>query len=492
MPILPRRTPASLGVDGAGVGHFLDAVAAEEIELHSMMLVRHGAVAAEGWWAPYDADTPHLLYSLSKSFVSIAVGLAAQEGLVRLDERLVERFADLAPSEIDERVGRITLEQCLRMATGHAGDTVWPVIRRCGQRGAGDWLTAFLALPPEHEPGTVFAYNQLATYAAARTVEAATGQTVLDFLGPRLLEPLGIGPAGWLTDALGHDWGFSGLHLTTEAIAAVGQLLLHDGVWQGRRLLPAGWVEQATRSHTATDASNRDGADFEPSWLDWLVGYGHQFWRSRHGYRADGAYGQFCLVLPEHDAVLALTAATDRLQSVLDLVWEHLLPGFGEPGGDDSADHMLAERLRGLAIAPPTDDRTGVPGHFARAGAGGPRALTAVALAGTVSDYTLTFDDEGEFAVPVGSGRWLPGTWPANPDLSLMSAGGWRDGRFVAHVRFIQTPHLLRLTLDPPTGSFRAIWREQPLHGSDPATMATPIHRFPGTPAPRMAAPGSA
>lgn len=484
MPILPRRTPASVGLDAAGVDRFLDAVTAEGIELHSLMLLRHGAVAAEGWWAPYDAETPHLLYSLSKSFVSLAAGLAVEEGLVRRDERLVERFADLAPSEIDERVGRITLEHCLRMATGHDDDTVWPVIERCGRRGADDWLAAFLTLPPEHEPGTIFTYNQLATYAVARTVEAATGQTILDYLRPRLLEPLGVGPAGWLTDALGHTWGFSGLHLTTEAIASIGQLLLDDGVWRGRQLLPAGWVELATSAHTATDASNRGSAEFEPDWQDWLVGYGYQFWRSRHGYRGDGAYGQFCLVLPEHDAVVALTSATDRLQALLDLVWKHLLTALGEPGEDGPADHAVSERLRGLAIAPRYDDRDGGPGRFVRAGTGGPRSVT---LAGTSPAYTLTFDHDGEFAVPVGSGDWLPGTWAADPDLPLMSAGGWRDGRFVADLRFVRTPHLLQVTLDPVTTSFRATWREQPLHGSNPAAMATPI----ASPGERMSPPRS-
>lgn len=475
MTLLERGAPSRLGVRPAAVLRFLDAVTAESIELHSLMLVRHGAVAAEGWWAPYDAQTPHLLYSLSKSFVSLAAGFAEHEGLLGLDDRLVERFADLAPPVVDGRVGRITLEHCLRMATGHADDPVLPVIRRCGPGGPSDWLTAFLDLPPEFEPGTIFAYNQLATYAVARAVERASGGTLLDYLTPRLFEPLGVGPVGWRTDHLGHNWGFSGLHLTTEAIAAFGQLLLGDGVWNGKRLVPPGWVARATTAHTANDAENRRTTDFEPDWSDWLSGYGYQFWRSRHGYRGDGAYGQFCLVLPDHDAVLALTSTTTRMQTLLDLVWQHLLPGLVEPHEDAPGDDALARRLQGLAIASPADDRRGSPGRFDRAGKGGPPALTSITLRAGASDYDLALDVGGEGEMPVGSGHWLPGNWPGEPDLPVMSAGGWQDGRFVADLRFIRTPHLLRLTLDPPTGTFRTAWREPPLHGSDPTTMATPM-----------------
>jgi hypothetical protein len=317
----------------------------------------------------------------------------------------------------------------------------------------------------------------MATYALARIVQRATGQRLIDYLGPRLFEPLGITERLWMTDVNRHDWGFSGLHLTTESLAACGQLWLQGGRWQDRQLVPAGWLQAATSTQMRTDAAHRADLTSAPK-PDWAIGYGYHFWLSRHGYRGDGAYGQFCLVLPERDAVVALTSATECNQELLDLVWQHLLPALRSPdtssaptataGALLTADDELADRLAGLALPVPTTGMRGLPGLFAAGDNSAISMVSTVLLRETEPDYALELSLNGVVhTMPVGYGRWFAGQWPTEPPIPFVSAGGWDSGRFVVELRMIQTPHLLRIILDPETRTFDSHWREQPMHVPD-------------------------
>ncbi|RNI22857.1 serine hydrolase domain-containing protein [Flexivirga caeni] len=283
---LRQSAPSAEGVDAAAVGHFLDALATAGIEAHSLMLLRHGAVVADAHWAPYEAGQLNLLYSLSKSFVSVAAGIAVQENRFRLTDRIVDLVPDLVPPDVADNWRLVTVRDCLRMATGHLDDPAFHL-------AADDWLAAFLRMPPEQAPGSVFTYNQLATYTVARLIQETAGERLLDYLRPRLFEPLGVDTAAWLTDGHGHDLGFSGLHLPTDAIARLGQLLLQRGEWHGRQLVPAGWIEEATSPQMPNDGAHRRPGVEEPT-FDWGHGYGYQFWLCRNGFRGDGAFGQFC------------------------------------------------------------------------------------------------------------------------------------------------------------------------------------------------------
>lgn len=311
---LPSSTPAAQGVDAAGVLAFLDALdAAPTIEPHSLMIMRHGRLVASGWWAPYTAERPHLLYSISKSFTAAAAGIAVGEGLIRLDDPVISYFPELDADITDPRSRAMLVRHVASMATGHETDT----IAEARERDLENLVRGFLLVPPQHDPGTVFAYNQPATFTLSAIVQRTSGQSLTEYLRPRLLDPLGIGDIAWLRHRSGQELGFSGLHATTDAIARLGQLYLNGGVWEGERLLPESWVAEATRVQIA-NAGGMPGDD-------WQLGYGFKFWMSRHGYRGDGAFGQFCIVLPEHDAVIATTADTWDMQTVLNLVWEHLL-----------------------------------------------------------------------------------------------------------------------------------------------------------------------
>lgn len=468
MRALPQATPSAQGVDAAAVGDFLDALTGSGVETHSLVLLRHGAVVAEAHWSPYEAGQLNLLYSLSKSFVSAAAGIAVAEKRFRLDDRVVDLVPDLVPDDVHDRWRRVTVRDCLCMATGHLDD---PAIRP----GADDWLAGFLRLPPEREPGSVFTYNQLATYTVARLIEARSGERLLDYLRSRLLDPLGVPDAAWLTDGHGHDCGFSGLHLSTDAIARFGQLLLQHGRWDDRQLVPADWVALATSLQMPNDAAHRrPGAD-EPT-FDWGHGYGFQFWMCRNGFRGDGAYGQFCLVLPEQDAVLAMTAETTQMQDVLDAVWQHLLPGLGT-GGTAAADDALAAWLAAAAIEPPTDDGSGRGTDvLARAGGDAAPSVRSLAIRSEGDGWCATFRTGADsWQLPIGSGTWSAGAWQGDHGLPFRSAGGWADGVFRAELRMIRTPHVIRLIADPGGATVELHWRQPPLHGLEPAAHRIPV-----------------
>jgi len=327
---LVRATPESQGVSSAAIAKFLRAADEKVNSMHSVMILRHGKVIAEAWWAPEDATKPHVLWSLSKSFTSTAVGLAVEEGKLSIEDRVVGFFPDDLPGEPSENLRKMQVKDLLTMSTGHADE---PNVRQ-----SQDWIKSFLAHPLPHPPGTFFRYNTPATFMQSAIVQKVTGKTVVDYLQSRLFDPLGIQPPRWDTNPQGISLGGYGLFLKTEDIAKFGQLYLQNGKWEGKQLIPATWVQQAT----SKQVSNGDN----PS-SDWNQGYGFQFWRCRHNAcRGDGKDGQFCIVMPDQDAVVVMTANTTNMQAQLSLVWDHLLEGFQE--GAIAEDPKNQEALSGL------------------------------------------------------------------------------------------------------------------------------------------------
>jgi hypothetical protein len=325
------------------------------------------------------------------------------------------------------------------MASGHTDETV----ERAWKAGDGDLLLGFLLVPPDREPGTVFAYNQPCTYAVSAIVQRVSGVSLTEFLRPRLFEPLGIAPLGWQTDPLGRELGFSGLHATTEAVAKLGQLYLREGIWAGRRLLSADWVAEATRSHVATGWSDQD----------WDLGYGFQFWRSQHGYRGDGAYGQFMLILPEADAVVAITSQSPDMQGLLDALWTHQLPALtagSGPAGPWSPSSSSS-------LSRPAAD--GPAGEFASTSLlPGPGNELASLRTVHLRPGELVLTDAGpELVVPLGA----PDEWTTTG--AVASAYAWAGGRLQVDLVFVETPHRLHLTLDPASAQFAARWQTTPL-----------------------------
>jgi CubicO group peptidase (beta-lactamase class C family) len=352
---LPRSIPEMQGVSSAGISTFLDEIVKSKIEFHSIMVVRHGYVIAEGWWSPYAAPLKHALYSLSKSFTSTAVGLAVSEGLLNIEADVLSFFPKEKPRQIDSKLAAMKVKHLLTMSTGHVKDTIQPM-----RNGADSWAKTFLSLPIEREPGTFFLYNTGATYILSAIVQKLTGKTLLQYLRPRILDPLGIEGEDWETDPQGINTGGYGLRIKTEDIAKFGQLYLQKGKWNNQQLLSPSWIEEATRVQIESNSSKPTRPKGED---DWAQGYGYKFWRCRPGgYRADGAFGQFCMVMPEYDAVIAITSESFSMQSSMDLVWSYLLPTMDTSKRtlplNSKAEGELKSKLRMLTLEPPKKNAT--------------------------------------------------------------------------------------------------------------------------------------
>ena len=433
--VFPRSTPEAQGVPSAALLRFVEDAEQELDALHSFMLVRHGRVVAEGWWAPYAAGEPHMMFSLSKSFTSTAVGLAVAEGRLAIDDPILKFFPDLAPAEPGANLKAMRVRDLLTMTAGHHEED----IRSFPYGGEADPAEAFLALPVSHKPGTLFVYNTPASYMLSAIVQQVTGETVLDYLRPRLFEPLGIENPAWQANRHGVSMGGFGLSIRTEDIARFGQLYLQKGAWQGRQLVPAEWVEAAAARQVSNGSSPES---------DWEQGYGYQFWRSRHGfYRGDGAHGQFCLVLPQHDAVVAITSGTRDMGSVMNLVWDRLVPSLREaPLPEDPAAHRrLTAKLSALSLPTVRGERPATASEWvgrryvfddAVARQAPPSVLTAPdeAIESVVLDradpdgsaaFTIRMNG-GDHAVTAKAGGWARGTLRLGEAAQPVAAsGGW-------------------------------------------------------------------
>jgi CubicO group peptidase (beta-lactamase class C family) len=448
-PILPRTAPAAVGLDPAAVRLLIDRLSKID-SVHTLVVVRDGHVVAEAAWAPHTLDRPHMMFSVSKSVTCLAVGLAIEEGRLGLDERVVDLLPDDAPADPSPNLAAMTVRHLLTMTSGHAADTIGAV------RGAGrGWARQLLALPVEHEPGTAPVYNTGATYLVGAIVQRLTGQRLLDYLRPRLFEPLGITTATWEQDPDGLDAAGYGLAMTTEELAAFGQLCLQRGHWRGHQLVPATWIDAATAVQVARSPVVGSADPTQPR-PDAEQGYGFQFWRCRYGaYRADGAFGQFAIVWPEHRMVIAINGGTNDMQGVLDAVWASLLPALSDRTAPPAGDPAETIDTSGCRLPPPA----GAPASPREASIlGVTHALDTPA--GVITHVTLARDEHDRLClrtraggrdqtIPFGYGEWVPGVlWLGGRPVDVAGAAAWTDeSRLVAQTVTLGTPFATTLSL---------------------------------------------
>src|ERR1700761_204483 len=471
---LPRSAPADQEVDPAAILKFLDVLDEHpDIEMHSLMVVRHGQVVAEGWWAPYSAERPQLLYSLSKSFTATAAAFAQAEGLLKLDDTVISHFPEFAADITDPRSRAMKVRHVASMAAGHTRE----MLNEALMRDPEEPVRGFLLVPPDRDPGTVFAYSQPCTYTLASIVQRNAGMSLTRYLRPRLFDPLGIGHVGWHTFPPGRQQGFSGLHARTEDLAKLGLLYLQQGRWEGTQLIPKEWVTEATSVQVSNSENDSP---------DWQQGYGFQFWMSRHGYRGDGAFGQFCVILPEQDAVIVTTAYTFEMQAMLDAMWAYLLPGIGTVSSDAASAHeQLSDRLARLELPAcqgkpaPADWDPWTSGPFAvtastgdAQGQASPIAqpqpfVTSVEVAPQADGWQISLiESDNALTFPVGTGGWAVSDQADRhgESIPVAASGGWLDGQTLrAEVIFLETPHRMDITCSLPGRTAEAAWRHPPV-----------------------------
>jgi CubicO group peptidase (beta-lactamase class C family) len=482
---LKRSSPEAEGIPSSAILDFIRAIEQHAHPLAAVqgfMLLRHGNVAAEGWWTPYGPQSPHSVYSLSKSFTSSGIGLAVHQGLLTVDDPVLKFFPNDAPSNPSENLKAMRVRHLPSMNTGHKEDTTAQVFRdfhqvslfgpgsRYKEETTGqvlgerdNWPRSFLSLPVDYQPGTWFVYNTAATYMLSAIITKLTGESLLDYLRHRLFDSLGIENPTWESDPHGVNIGGSGLHIKTEDIARFGQMYLQKGLWDGKRVLTQEWVAEATSAH-----SDNSNTQTNP---DWSVGYGYQFWRCRHdGYRGDGAFGQYCLIMPDQDALLAMIGGVRDMQGVLDNVWKNLLPAMQPKAlpADPQTYGQLSDKLAVLSLPPPKG-----PPSSARAEQCSGKTYTLESNDLKLESIAINFgyersmlivrDARGEHPIQVGYLTWLKGTTDVrgHGDEPVAACGAWTtedtyemrvcyyEGVFCPVLRFHYTSGELQLEIEP-------------------------------------------
>lgn len=343
--VFEKVTPESVGIHSKGILNFLDAVERFGVEMHSMMLLRHGKICAEGWWKPYNPFSPHMMFSFSKSLTSTAVGFARQEGKLQLEDKLCDIFPDKMPENPSENLLACTVWDLLTMSCGHETEINTFDVE------APDWITTFFAHEFKYKPGTCFMYNTAGTNLLCAALGRRTGEDLTAYLTPRLLEPLGIHGVECFTLPDGTEMGGAGYRLKTEDMARFILFVAQRGMWEGKQLLDSAWFDLATGKQVETlSPANQPG---DP---DWRCGYGFQFWQCvpENVVRADGAFGQFGVMFRDSDTILILQSASPHGQDQLTAAWAELLPAITneERLPESPFSHVLKKRLEKAELTP--------------------------------------------------------------------------------------------------------------------------------------------
>lgn len=346
--------PEAVGIRSEDILDYLDALEASGTEMHGLMIMRRGRLCAQGWWAPFGPGIRHGLQSHTKTYAATAVGIAYTEGLLRLDEKIIDIFPDESPAEPSENLRLLTVRDVLCMGCGM--DTMPPPGK--------DWIRDFLHTPVNHRPGTTYMYNSMGSTLLGAIVRKKTGLGLHDYLKPRLFDKIGIdaGNLRWAKMPDGMEVGGGGLWATTEDNLRLLKLYADGGVWEGERILDADYVRLATtrQNDSASEAA------VNPPATDNFLGYGFQIWmcKPEGAYRADGAMGQFTIVLPRQEMIIAITETAPGAhwaQKTLDLTWEFAakVTSDGPLPEDPAAAEKLKRRLKSLSIPnPPCSPRS--------------------------------------------------------------------------------------------------------------------------------------
>lgn len=329
-------SPESQGVPAAAVAAFLEGLKELALPMHSVLLVRRGALLAEYYAEPYPADVPHRIYSASKSFVALAVGLLVGEGKLSVRDRLAVYFPEKVPLDADALVLETTVEDLLRMAPPFSDESYDSL--------KGDVVESFFRAETTHPAGTIFCYNAASPAVLTALVEKLAGEPMLSYMWPRLLKPLGFSPRTWCVKMpQGLSWGASGIMCTPRDLAKLGVLLLNKGVWEGRRLLPEEYVRAACGRQLDSDAENTG--------TESGFGYGYLIWRTRHsGFAFCGMGSQYLVCLPKEELVLVTTGDTQAVRggsdALLNCFWRTVYASL-QPNGTalTSEARPAAERL---------------------------------------------------------------------------------------------------------------------------------------------------
>lgn len=325
--------PEQVGVDSEVINNYINYLESIKIRIDSLMVLRRGKVACECHWHPNDANVPHDMYSLSKSIVATAVGIAVDEGILSLETKIYPTYF---PHKLEKLKGqqrewaeKLDIHHVISMRAGKVTSVF-------DDKEKSDWIDSFLDCPIKFEPGTDWKYISENAFLLSWILQKETGMTVTEFLTPRLYEPLDIKIPHWEQNQFGVDAGGWGLKLTAEDLAKISLLYLNKGVYNGKRIFSENWFNTATYPFTH---------ETYPIFTD-KTEYGYQIWIDHENndttYRFTGLYGQFIFMFPEYDASVVITASDNRDAEFIHSLYEHFPKAFIEPNQDVSEENKVA------------------------------------------------------------------------------------------------------------------------------------------------------
>lgn len=424
---LPAAIPEAHGLRTADVRSLIDELETAGLDPHALLIARHGHVLFRGAWEPWAAEAPALVYSVSKTFTALAIGFLADEGLVEIDAP-VDRYLD------EPNPHRITVKHLLTMNTGHSREQTL---------GLPFSVRGLLETPGEHAPGSHFAYNSPASYALSAIADAVSGESLTDYLRPRLFDPLGIGHRWWIPLG-GIDQGFSGLHLNIDDLARITTCLADGGRFAGRQVIPTAFIAEMSRPWSDT----RDPEEPDAESGNWGLGYGYQVWSSRLGFRLDGAYGQFGLVVPERGIAIAYQGASTEAHRTLDALLR-LVDAFSDSpvdAEDTGADDDPLDSWTARALLAPTDPVLDAEG-WRLTDADADRWLLSIPDTGSVE-----FGADGWSRTVLGGG---------DASLAVAVRGERRGDAVLVHLVVLTSPHRAIITRDD--SGLQVQWHSTPL-----------------------------
>ncbi len=411
--ILQFCRPEEAGVSPKWVENYIANVESRGMVCHSFLMMRGGKVFAEGYWAPFQRDDLHRMYSVSKTFVSAAVGMLIDEGKLRLTDRVADFFPDKLPARPHPWILEATVEDLLRMATPHSASTTGP--------GDSDWVRTFFDphIAPSHPSGTVYSYDTSGTYVLDALVERLSGKPFLEYLKDKMLREIGFSENAWCVKAPeGISWGGSGVECTTRDLARFASVFLNGGCAGGKRYLSEAYVRAATSRQIDNCVSGH--RDFMHG-----NGYGYQIWMTHDdSFSFCGMGGQLAICIPKHDFLFVCTSDvqgnhTDYV-GIYSALWKEIVEKLSPVSlpGDDAAFAAMQERIQSLTAVIPVQGAGSSP-SFAPYNAKtyrldeNPMEISRLSITLEGDEGVFDYDTpRGRKAIRFGMGRYILGEFP--------------------------------------------------------------------------------